>query len=68
MANRNSLEKLDYQHLLELSIKHLLKRMQHKCSTTVRDHIALTLVSKSITQNVNLGGNLTHRIINITLK
>lgn len=56
-GNRTDLEKLQYQGLLNLGVVHLTKRMKSKkCSARIKDHIALTLVSRAIPQAMEHSG------------
>lgn len=54
MANRTSIQKLDYQELLQLGIEHLLNRMKGNATQEVKDKIALTLIGKAIPQTMAL--------------
>ena len=59
MANRTSVEKLDYRELILLSIAHLLTRMSRKNTPDkIKDHIATVLVSKSLPQTLEHSGVL----------
>ena len=59
-GTRTKLEQLDYRELLQLGIRHLVKRMKGNAKQSVKDHIATVLISKSLPQNVNLKGELEH--------